>query len=161
MAQAPDGRGGSVRPAAALAYATIGFAALVIFGFGMTSLALNEDVIAVPGLGQSPGVVGVVCATLAFALSTWSSVRRPRPTYWSSCWTAVAALAAYLAGVWLTALFTTSDPISATSAVAGFATSWFAVVLLAAGLIAGWCAVALVRTRASRPRWPWEDPEDE
>jgi hypothetical protein len=161
MAQASDGRGGSVRPAAALAYSTIGFAALVIFGFGMTSLALNEDVIAVPGLGQSHGVVGVVCAVSAFAASTWIAVRRPHPSYWSSCWTAVAVLVAYLAGLWITALVTGADPVAATSAVAGVATSWFAVVLVAAALVAGWCGVALVRTQASRPRWPWEHDEDE
>ena len=45
-------------------------------------------------------------------------------------------------------------------AAGAFATSWFAVVLASTALIAGWTAVALVRTRAGRPRWPWEDRSD-
>ena len=52
------------------------------------------------------------------------------------------------------------DLARAIAAAGAFATSWFAVVLASAALIAGWTAVALVRTRAGRPRWPWEPPAE-
>lgn len=153
--------GGSVRPVAALAYACIGFATLVIFGFGMLSLALNADVLPVPGLGNSPGIVGVIVALIGFAATLWSGLRVEHPTYWTAAVAAIVSLVAYVAGVWLTALVTSAALGLATSAVAAFATSWFAVVLLAAAGIAAWSGIALVRTRASRPRWPWEGEEDE
>ena len=40
-------------------------------------------------------------------------------------------------------------------------TSWFGIVILGAGAVSGWGGIALARTRAHRPRWPWEDPDDE
>ncbi len=52
------------------------------------------------------------------------------------------------------------DAARTAAAIGGFATSWFAVVLASAALVAGWVAVALVRTGADRPRWPWERDED-
>jgi len=33
--------------------------------------------------------------------------------------------------------------------------------VLAAAAVAGWAGVALRRTRASRPRWPWEGDESD
>jgi hypothetical protein len=152
---------GSVRPVAALAYACIGFATLLIFGFGMLSLALNADVLPVPGLGNSPGIVGVIVALAGFAAALWRGLRAERPTYWTAAIAAVISLVVYLAAVWLTALFTGARLGLATSAVAAFATSWFAAVLLASAAIAAWSGIALVRTRAARPKWPWEDEEDE
>src|SRR5688572_30244268 len=128
---ADDGAGppsaGPVRPPIALAFATIGFVALTIFGLGMTSLLAGEDVIAAPGLGQIPGIAGVVCATLAFAGGLWAAIARAgnpgdaaapggepagevmgassaagagtrHPSYWGAGWTTAAAFLAYVGG---------------------------------------------------------------
>ena len=56
----------------------------------------------------------------------------------------------------------TGADLAVAAAVAGrIATTWFGVVVAAAALIAAWGGIALVRTRAQRPRWPWEDEFDE
>ncbi|SIT87454.1 hypothetical protein [Microbacterium sp. RU33B] len=152
----PDG----VRPVVALALATVSFVALLIAGLGMLSLALDQDVIAVRGLGQVPGILGTALAVAAFAAALWAAIRR-RPTYLGALGCAVAAFLAYVAGVWLGAAFSGADLGAAAAAAGGVAASGFGVVVAAAGLVAGWGGVALVRTRSDRPRWPWEDPFDE
>lgn len=151
-----------MRPPVALAFAVIGFVALVILGLGMTSLALDADVIAVRGLGQVPGVIGMLAAAAGFAGSLWIGVRSPHPSFWTA---PVAALAAYLGealGVLAGAVATGADLAAAVAAAGGIAVGWAGLVIGVAGLVAAWGGVALVRTRASRPRWPWEhdEPED-
>ncbi|MFC0196974.1 hypothetical protein ACFFIR_08870 [Microbacterium arthrosphaerae] len=187
---------GSVRPPVALAFATIAFVALTIFGLGMTSLATGEDVIATPGLGQVPGIAGVICAGLAFAGGLWATIGRaegtdaaarggdsvpagvgprtdpapaagtrgrgPRhPSSWGAAWTTAAAFLAYIGAVWLGALVTGASLGVATGVAGRLATSWFGAVVAAAAFVCAWAGIALVRTRAHRPRWPWEDEFDE
>ena len=115
MSSPAPGSSGAVRPLAALAYATVGFVALVIAGFGMTSLLLDADVIAVPGLGAAPGALGVALATLSFAGVVWATVRTARPSYGGSALAAVAAFLGYLAGVWFGALLAGVDLARATA----------------------------------------------
>lgn len=191
---AGDGAGaasaGPVRPPISLAFATIGFVALTICGLGMTSLLTGEDVIATPGLGQIPGIAGIVCATLAFAGGLWTAIARAgsgsdaaapgqhrasevassevpvgagrrHPSYWGAAWTTAAAFLAYVGGVWFAALFTGADLGVATAAAGRLATSWFGLAVAAAAFVSAWSGIALVRTRAHRPRWPWEDDFDE
>jgi len=171
---ADAGSAGPVRPPIALAFATIGFIALTICGLGITSLVTGEDVIATPGLGQIPGAAGVVCATLAFAGGLWGAIARTgvasgsaggagarHPSYWGAAWTTAAAFIAYVGGVWFAALFTGTDLAVATAVAGRLATSWFGVVVAASAFVAAWSGIALVRTHAHRPRWPWEDDFDE
>ncbi|WP_374976984.1 hypothetical protein ACEYYH_03915 [Microbacterium trichothecenolyticum] len=155
---------GPVRPPVALAFATMGFVALLIFGLGMTSLVTGAAVIATPGLGQAPGITGVVCATLAFAGGLWAAIARAgtrHPSYWGAAWTTAATFLAYLGGVWFGAVFTGADLGAATAVVGRLATTWFGVAVAAAAFVSSWSGIALVRTRARRPRWPWEDEFDE
>ncbi|GAA5202297.1 hypothetical protein GCM10025773_25010 [Microbacterium jejuense] len=167
-----------MRPPVALAFATIGFAALVIFGFGMVSLSTGEDVIATPGLGQIPGIVGVILAVLAFAGGLWTSIAnagervdaaapaasgdrgRRHPSFWGVVWTTAAAFLAYVGGVWFGAVATGADLAVATGVAGRLATSWFGAVVAGAAFVSAWAGIALVRTRAHRPRWPWEDPRE-
>lgn len=154
-------RSDGVRPLVALAFATVAFIALLIFGLGMLSLFLDEDVIAVPGLGQVPGIAGTVLATALFAAALWTTVRRPHPSFVGALWCTIGAFLGYVVGVFFGAVFTGADLAAAAAAFGGVAASWFGVIVAAAGLVAGWGGIALVRTRASRPRWPWEDEFDE
>lgn len=147
---------GGVTPPMAAAFAVVGFFALLIAGFGMLSLLSGDEVLPVTGLGQVPGVVGAALATLAFAVTMWMAVRRPHPSYVAAGLAVVTTFLAYLLGVLIGAVLAGIDLARAAAAIGGFATSWFAVVLAGAALIAGWGGIALVRTRASRPRWPWE-----
>jgi hypothetical protein len=160
VAQSERRSGGPVRPFTALAFATVGFIALLIFGLGMLSLFLDQEVIGVPGLGQFPGILGTALAVVAFAAVLWSFVRQRHPSFWGALPTALAPFAAYIAGVWIGAVATGADLAAATSAAGGVATSWFGVVVAASGLVSGWAGIALVRTKARRPRWPWEGEEE-
>ncbi len=165
-----------MRPAVALAFATIGFSALTIFGLGMVSLAIGEDVIATPGLGQVPGIAGVILAVLAFAGGLWASIGRSSreadaadpgrpgggrgPSFWGVVWTTAACFLAYIGGVWFGVLTTGAGLAVATGVAGRLATSWFGAVIAGAAFVSAWAGIALVRTRAHRPRWPWEDPGD-
>ncbi|MFH8252176.1 hypothetical protein ACH3VR_17555 [Microbacterium sp. B2969] len=152
---------GHVRPAVALGLTTAGFVALLIFGLGMTSLYLDEDVLAVPGLGQAPGITGTIFATGGFALCVGVGTRHPHPSYWLAAVTTLVVALAYPLGVWFGAVTSGADVAAATKAAGGVLTSWFGLVVAASALICSWSAVALVRTSARRPRWPWENPDDE
>jgi hypothetical protein len=103
-----------------------------------------------------------VCATLAFAGGLWAAIARAgAASYWGAAWTTAATFLAYLAGVWFGAVFTGADLGVATAVVGRLATTWFGVVVAAAAFVCAWAGIALVRTRARRPRWPWEDEFDE
>jgi hypothetical protein len=145
----------------ALVFATAAFVALLIFGLGMTSLATGEDVVATPGLGQIPGILATTVATVGFAASLAGALRGSPPSYWSSAWITAATFLAYVGGLWSGALITGADAAVATAVAGRIATSWFGLVIAAAAFVCSWGGIALVRTRASRPRWPWEDEFDE
>jgi hypothetical protein len=153
---------GPVRPVVALVLATVAFIALLIFGLGMVSLFSNADVIEAPGLGQIPGIAATTASVLAFAAALGANLR-PAGTrsYAGALWTALACLLAYVAGLWITAVLLGADFAVATAAAGRIATTWFGAVIAGAGALAAWGGIALVRTRAERPRWPWEDEFDE
>lgn len=150
-----------VRPPVAAALATVGFFALLIAALGMTSLLLEQDVIATEGLGLMPGVVAAGLATLAVFGVLLVTLRRPQPSYGVAGWVMLGAVLAYLVGLWLGAAFSGGDLARAAAAAGTFLLSWFALELAVIAFIAGWVGVALVRTRAQRPHWPWEsdDPD--
>lgn len=150
-----------VRPALAIALAVVGFGALGICGLGVLSLVLDADVIAVPGLGALPGAAGFAAATLALTLTLAVGLRRPHPSYAVAAVAAVVVLLGYLLGLGAGAVVAGVEPIRALAAAGGFAVSWFALALVGAAAVSGWLAVALVRTRASAPRWHWEDEDDD
>jgi hypothetical protein len=147
---------GPVRPPIALAFAVLGFVALMIFGLGMTSLATGTDVISTPGFGQFPGIFGPLFAAIAFAGVLWAFVRAPHPSFWGALVVAIAAFLAYLVGVGVVAMIVGADPAAAVGTVGSPATGWYGLVVFGAALIAAWAGIALVRTQADRPRWPWE-----
>ena len=149
-----------VRPAVALAFCLIGFFALTVAGLGLASLATDSDVIAVRGLGQVPGALGVAAAALAFAGSVWGAIRRPHPAFGTVVIVVAGTWLAYVAVTGLAAAIVAAD-IGTGMAVSGsLAIGWQGLVVAGAALIAGWTAVALVRTRAARPRWPWERDDE-
>lgn len=150
----------AVSPPVAVALAAVGFFTLVIAGFGLLSLLSGAEVLTVSGLGALPGAVATGAATGVFLLAAWLTVRRARPSYSGVPVIVLATVLSYGAGLLIGATFAGIDAARAVAALGGFATSWFAVVLAAAALVAGWAAVALVRTRAGRPRWPWERDDE-
>ncbi|MET0736541.1 MAG: hypothetical protein ABWY55_12975, partial [Microbacterium sp.] len=102
----------------------------------------------------------------AFGIGLWLTLRRRpagdarHPSFWNAGWITAATFLAYLAGLWVGAVATGADLAVATGVAGRIATSWFGVVVAAAALVSSWGGIALVRTTARRPRWPWEDDED-
>ncbi|GAA3774658.1 hypothetical protein GCM10022240_28060 [Microbacterium kribbense] len=155
-APTPNASGGSVRPGIALVFATILFGALVIGGLGVITLITNEDIIAVPDYGSLAAAAGVFLAGVAFAVSLWSSVRRPSPSYWGALRTAAVCFLVYVVVVGIGGLVPTGDFIVAIAVAGRLITAGFAPLVAGAALVSAWGGIALVRTRAGRPRWPWE-----
>jgi len=152
---------GPVAPLVALAFAVVGFVALAIAALGLTSLTLDADVIAIRGLGQIPGIVGMLLATGGFAAALWPGLRAEHPSFATALLTALCAYLGEVVGVAVGALLSGSDAAAALAAAGGIAIGWPGLVMAGTGLVAGWAGIALVRTRARRPRWPWERDEDE
>lgn len=157
---------GTVRPVVALAFATTAFVALVVFSLGMLSLLLDEDVVATPGIGQVPGVAGVAASALVFAGSLWSAIRPARggdgrhPSFWNAPWIALASALAHVAALWLAAVATGADPAAAAAIAGRIVTSWFGAAIALCALVCAWGGIALARTHARRPRWPWESGDE-
>ena len=127
----------------------------------MVSLAVGADIVEARGLGQIPGIVATALATAAFALSLWLTLRRQHPSFWGALWAALACYVVYVVSMWIGVLSTGADLAVATGVAGRIATTWFGGVVAASGAVAAWGGIALVRTRAQRPRWPWEDEFDE
>ncbi|MGO2746589.1 hypothetical protein [Microbacterium sp.] len=147
----------------ATALTTIGFFALTVFGFGVLSVTTDTDIISLPGLGQVPGIVGMIIAIAVFAGILWLAVRVTRPRF-RSVWTiAILTALAHLLVVGIAVLFVTGEFVSSLAVMGGLITGGASLIVLAAAAVAGWAGVALRRTRSSRPRWPWEqdDPDAE
>ena len=167
----PSARGAApadpVRPLVALAFATATFIALLIFGLGMVSLAARRG--RHRGARPRPGARRRSPRSLATArvraARCGSAVRLPRIRRSGArpVTTAAACYLAYLVGVWFgargrPARTSPSRPRSpGASRRRGSGWSW----PLAALRASAWGGIALVRTRAQRPRWPWEDEFDE
>ncbi|WP_020098632.1 hypothetical protein [Microbacterium sp. 11MF] len=140
-------------------FAAVGFAALAICGFGFTSLVTDTDVIAAPGLGQGAGIAAMLLAAGAFAGAEYGAVRRGR--YPAAVWVMIATVAGYLAGIVLGGVLTGADAALALGAAGTFSLSWFALVLAVTAAAASWAGIALGRTRARRPEWPWERSDED
>ncbi|MFG6402765.1 hypothetical protein [Microbacterium sp. P04] len=159
MAQ-PAEHGGPLPPPLAVVFATVTFFALAIAGLGFTSLFLDADVIAVEGLGQAPGIVGMIGAGLVFAASLLLAVRTQHPSFWSAPITALATVLAYAAGVLFGGALSGAD-LAASAVAAGTAmVGWVGIVLFLAALVSAAGGVALVRSRGGTPRWRWERDDD-
>lgn len=139
-----------------------GFVALVVFGSGMLSLATDRDVIATPGLGPVPGPIAAAVAALAFAGALWPVLRLDRPPFTAVIGVALVTALVHLAALWILALLFGAGLATATAAVGDTATSWTSAVFAGAAAVAAWAAIAVRRTAARRPQWPWErEDEDE
>lgn len=141
--------------------ATTGFFALAVFGLGAVSVATDTDIISVPGLGQGPGVTGMLIALLVFALMLGLTLRGPRPSYVASLAISLATALGHLVGVWVAVLIGTGGLVTATAVAGDLVRGGPSAVLIVAAAIAAWSGIALRRTRSERPRWPWEREEEE
>lgn len=121
----------------------------------------DTDIIAVPGLGPVPGITGMLAAVIAFALMLWSALRRPHPSFVSTVAIALVVGLAHLVVVWIAVATGSGNAVVATAVVGDLVRGGASAVLLFAAAIAAWGGIALRRTRANPPRWPWERDEEE
>ncbi|MBA8816914.1 hypothetical protein FHX48_002736 [Microbacterium halimionae] len=156
MSREANSGSSGVGPAAALAFSGIGFVALAICGLGIASLVTNTDVITTRGLGQIPGVVGFVGALAGWAGATWVGLRRTRPSFFTAGWACAAGYLAYIFVTGIAAAIAVADTAVGGSVAAALAVGWPGGIIAFAAFIASWSAIALVRTRAQPPQWPWE-----
>ena len=138
---------------------TVSFFALAIVGLGALSFATDADIITVPGLGQGPGIVGMAVGVAVFAGVEWAAVRIARSLYRSVWVTALATALSHLVAVALCALVVAGDPVTALAVAGDLVTGGASAVVLLAAAVAAWGGVALRRTRAQHPTWPWEEEE--
>lgn len=145
----------------ALVLAAISFFALAVFGLGAVSVATDSDIISVPGLGQVPGAAGMLVAVVVFALTLWFTLRRSHRSFLAVPAVAIATALAHLVAVWIGVASSRGDLIVATVVAGDLVTGGASAVLVLAAAIAAWGGIALRRTRAQHPQWPWEREDDE
>ena len=145
----------------ALVLTAVGYLALVIAGLGIGSLITDADVIAVPRLGPVPGPLAVVGSGAAFALVTWRAVRLIRPRFTAVIGVTIASYLSYGVVGAVAALFVSGELGAASAVFVELLLRWPALVVAVSAAIASWSAIALVRTRAAQPRWPWEREDEE
>lgn len=145
----------------ALVLAAISFFALAVFGLGVVSVATDSDIISVPGLGQVPGAAGMLVAVVVFALTLWFVLRRSHPSFLAVPGVAIATALAHLVAVWIGVATARGDLIVATAVAGDLVTGGPSAVLVLAAAIAAWGGIALRRTRAQHPQWPWEREDEE
>lgn len=145
----------------ALVLSTVSFFALAIFGLGALSVLTDADIISVPGLGPAPGVIGMAGAVAAFAGVEGMAVRIARPLYRSVWVTALATALVHLVVVAVCALIAAGDAVTALVVAGDLVRGGASAVILLAAAVAGWGGIALRRTRAQHPRWPWEGDQGE
>ncbi|KDA07058.1 hypothetical protein DC31_01080 [Microbacterium sp. CH12i] len=145
-----------VSAALATVMATIGFFALAVFGLGALSIATDAEIISVAGVGQAPGIIGMIIAVAVFAGILWLALRIAQPRFRSVWAISIATTLAHLLAVGVGLLFAGGDFVTALAVMGGLVTGGASLVMLVVAAIAAWAGVALRRTRAKRPRWPWE-----
>ncbi|WP_300268482.1 hypothetical protein [Microbacterium sp.] len=134
----------------------VGFFAFATLGLGILSFATDADIIGVPGLGQAPGVIGMIVAVVTFAGILSQAVRIRYPRFRSVWAISIMTAIAHLLAVGIVAMFTSGEFVTGMSVMGGLITGGSSLVMLVVAAIAAWVGVALRRTRAARPRWPWE-----
>lgn len=137
------------------------FVSLAILGLGMLSFFADVDIIHVPDMGMWPGIVGMGVAVLVFALVLRSLLARRHPSFPPVLFVGLIAALAHLFAVWLGALLAGVGLAPAVSAVSQLIVQGSSLVVLLAAVVGAWIAVALRRTRAAAPRWPWEREDEE
>lgn len=139
----------------------VGFAALSILGLGMLSFFRDIDILSIPGLEWWPAIVAMILAIAAFCWMLWPTLARDRPSFLAVPAVALVTAVAHLVVLWLAALLSGVGTASALAAVSQLVTRGSSLVVLLAAAVGAWVAIALRRTRAGAPHWPWEDDDAE
>lgn len=156
-------RGGRERMSAqhvsAAAVAGLGgaaYGALLVCAAGFVTLWNDAPVIDVPGLGAVPTMLAAVAAVFAFGGALHRAARPARPAYTSAIAVALTAGLTHLVSLWVFAVVFGAGLGAAVAAAAESVTGGFSILVVLLAAACAWSGVALRRTEADRPRWPWE-----
>lgn len=145
---------------AAAALATAAYGALLVCALGIITLWTDAPLIDLPQIGAVPVMLAGVFALAAFICMLLRALRPPRPAYTTAIAVALVAALVHLAALWVAVALFGGDAASATAAVAQSVTGWSSATVLVLAAACAWAGVALRRTEADRPRWPWEEDDD-
>ncbi|MGF3057026.1 hypothetical protein [Microbacterium sp. YY-01] len=131
------------------------FFSVAIMGLGFLTLLTETDIIEVQGLGQAPGIIGMVAAILALTFLMLPTLRAARATFGAAMLATIVVPLAHLVVVWIVATVTGESIVDATVAARDLVLRGPSLILgLSALLVAG--AAVMVRARGQQMRWPWE-----
>ncbi|GGO67049.1 hypothetical protein GCM10010910_27950 [Microbacterium nanhaiense] len=142
-----------------VAFATIGYLALLVAGLGVASAVVDDDIISTPGVSLVAAYLAAGVAIAAFALLLAGPVSRERPSYWAAASTALGSAGIYTIALAIAAFVSSGDLSTTGSVLREVLLGWVVPVVLGSALVAAWAGIALRRTAARPPRWPWEDDE--
>jgi len=145
----------------ALVIGFVGFATLSILGLGMLSYFADIDILSIPGLDWWPAIVAMIFAILAFCWMLWPALRRDPPSFLAVPAAALVTAVAHLIALALAALLSGVGTAAAIAAVSQLIMRGSSLVVLLAAAVGAWVAIALRRTRAHAPQWPWEERDAE
>ncbi len=145
----------------ALTVGWVSFAALAILALGMLSYFAGIDVISAEGVYRWAGITAMIAAIAGFAgMAAWT-LRAAHPSYVSALLIALVATLVHLVVMTLAVLIGGETTVGAITAMSMLVTQGASLAIFLAAVVAAWIAIALRRTRAGRPHWPWEDDAGE
>ena len=142
-----------------VAFASVGYVALLVAGLGIASAVTDRDIISVPGTSLVAAFVAAGIGVAAFALFLAVPLARARPSYWGALSTAVGTAAVYLIAIGGCVLIADGDLDGTLAVLADVLSGWVTPIVAGSAFVAAWFALAVRRTAARAPRWPWEDED--
>ena len=142
-----------------IAFASVGYLALLVAGLGIASVIADDDVISTPEVSLVAAYTAAGLAIVGFALLLLAPLSHARPSYWSAVSTGVGSAGLYVIALGIGVLLSSGELSLVAAVLREVLLGWVVPVVLGSALIAAWAAIAMRRTAASRPRWPWEDEE--
>jgi len=142
-----------------VAFASIGYLALLIAGLGVASAIIDDDIISTEGVSLVAAYAAAGAAIATFALLLAGPVSRERPSYWAAASTALGSAGLYTIALAIAVLVSSGDLSTTGSVLREVLVGWVVPVVFGSALVAAWAAIALRRTAARPPHWPWEDDE--
>lgn len=150
------------------AFAVVLYAALVVAGWGFTSLLTNTEVITDKTIGPivAPVALGVSAVVLLFLLAGPARRSLAAHTLGGSRGLGTAVIvglvqvAVYLLAGGAAVILDTGRPLAFLLFIGEQAPTPYVLVVLAAAVLAT-LGFSLTLARRERPRWPWENDDEE
>lgn len=144
----------------ALAIGSVLFVSLAILGLGMLSYFAHVDIIPAQSVFRWAGIVAMVVAVAGFAGMLSRPLRASKPAFSAAPLVGVAVGVLHLLVLGAAVLIGGAGVVDATVAVSDLVTHGGSLVLVLAGAIAAWVAIALRRAPSQHPHWPWENDSE-